>query len=138
VSPTAPIAQHSLDQLAERVIASGDPSLCARLVLTIHGRDALRAARRLAERFAERFPGDAQLAQVRDLVAPPKVVPTAPIERVDRRANLAWVREHAAEYPGEWLVLSRGRLWAHSPSLPEAQAGAREAGFVRTPAPSPR
>lgn len=129
VSPEAPLTRQSLDQLAEAVIASGDPTLGARLILTIHGRDALLEARRLAVRFTECFPKDEHLARVRDLIAPPRVLPARPDAPIDRRADLAWLRDHAAEYPGEWLVLSGGRLWANSRSLPEAQERAREAGL---------
>ena len=133
VSPDVPLARQHLDQLAAGVIAVDDPALGARLVLAVHGRDALLAARRLAARLTGSFPNDAYLARVRDLVAPPRVVPTRPLARIDRRADFAWLKEHSAEYPEEWLVLSGGRLWGHSRSLPEAQEQAHEAGLPERP-----
>jgi hypothetical protein len=132
-SPDVPLTADYLRPLIERVAATGNASLCARLVVTIHGRGDLRRARALSARFARRSPGDPHLAHVRDLVAPPRVVSGPSPARIDRRKDFAWLAEHAAEYPGEWLVLSGGRLWGHSPSLPEAKEQARAAGLVERP-----
>jgi len=132
-SPEAPLTRSALDSLLGRVLASGNPELCVRLVLTVHGRESVTEARTLVMRCLERFPEEVELVNVRDLIAPPRVTPSPDSARIDRRPDFAWLTSHAAEYPGEWLVLSRGRLWAHAPSLPEAQAQAQAAGLRERP-----
>lgn len=128
-----PLTRINLSPLVERVLAIGNPDLCTRLILAIHGRGGICEAREIARRCAEQFPGDTHLAHVRNLVAPPRLVPPIPAVRIDRRADLTWLAGHAAEYPGEWLVLSGGNLWGHSSSLAEARERARAAGLLERP-----
>jgi hypothetical protein len=39
-----------------------------------------------------------------------------------RDAEFAWIREHAHEYPGEWVVLDGGTLVAHGFRLRDVRA----------------
>lgn len=133
VSPGVPLAPGVLNGLLEEALASGDPELCRDLVMTVHGRGALRPAREMALRCVERFPDSERMKHVAALMAPPRVVPSPPITRIDRRPDYDWLEQHAHEYPGEWLVLCRGRLWGHASSLAEAKEHAQRAGLAERP-----
>lgn len=128
----------SLDTLAvqaqiDEALVAGDADTCADLILKLLGHEALYPARSAADRCARRFPDDVRLERIKRLTAPPRIVPSPNIERIPRRADFDWLKEHAVEYPGEWLVLSRGKLWGHAATLDAAQEQANEAGLAERP-----
>ena len=129
VYPTTPLTEETVEGLLQETFAADDPNLSAELVMTVLGRDALTWAREFAAKAAAHFPESERLQKIVRLIAPPRVKPSPPLERIDRRPDYAWLKAHATEYRGEWLVLGHGRLWGHSPSLREAEAQAREAGL---------
>lgn len=133
VYPETPLLPETLDALLAESLATGDPDVCADLILTVHGRGALREARRLAQACASRFPDNARIVKIAGWMELPKIVPSPPHERIDRRPDYEWLKQHAREYPGEWLVLCHGKLWGHSRSLPEAEEQAQAAGLANRP-----
>jgi hypothetical protein len=133
VYPDQPLTPEVVDELRRQVLATGDPDLCAELVLAVHGREAVRRARELVNEFAERFPESERLRKLADIIRPPRIVPSPPLERIDRRPDFEWLKRHATEYRGEWLVLGHGRLWGHAPSLEQALEQARQAGLDQRP-----
>jgi hypothetical protein len=71
-------------------------------------------ARELAEAAVGRYPRDAKLKHWAKVLAPPVVREyTGPrISSIERDKDIAWLREHADEYRGMWVVLSGGELLA--------------------------
>jgi len=71
-------------------------------------------ARGLAEAAVNRYPRDAKLKRWAKVLAPPVVRQcTGPtISPIERDKDIAWLREHADEYRGMWVVLSAGELLA--------------------------
>lgn len=71
-------------------------------------------ARELAEAAVNRYPRDAKLRRWAKVLAPPVVREyTGPrISSVERDKDIAWLRAHADEYRGMWVVLSGGELLA--------------------------
>jgi hypothetical protein len=114
-------------------IAAGDPEECGRLILQMNGRDAIYESRRQVDLCLRQFQGNEPLLRIKRLIDPPGVTHAATAKRIDRRADFAWLKDHAAEYPGEWLILSRGKLWAHSLDLDIAQKEAEAAGLKERP-----
>jgi hypothetical protein len=76
------------------------------------------AARRIARELPLRWPESRQAAKIAKLLGPSKVRvirgnPPFP----DRIQEFAWLRAHAAQYPGNWLALFADRLLAADPDL---------------------
>jgi hypothetical protein len=117
----------------ETLLAARDAELLGKLILAIHGSGAVMRARGIAESGAERFPDNVELARIARLIVPPRVTKADPLAKADREADLTWLAEHANKYPGQWLVLSGGRLWAHAASLAEARERADAAGLKVRP-----
>ena len=71
-------------------------------------------ARELTETAVTRYPRDAKLRRWAKVLAPPVVREyTGPrISPIERDKDIAWLREHADEYRGMWVVLSGGELLA--------------------------
>lgn len=53
---------------------------------------------------------------VTDISAPP-TVKAVPIVDRPRTAEFDWLREHAREYPGQWVALDGSRLLGAGPDL---------------------
>lgn len=131
--PEVPLTLGGIDTLAERAQSSGSAELCGKLILTVHGRGAVGEARKLADRFLLHFPDDTKLVKIRNLIAPPRRIVRENLPHIDRRADFEWLKSHAADYPGEWLVLSGGVLWGHAADLKTAQERAQAAGLSERP-----
>jgi hypothetical protein len=132
-NPAKALTEVATSQMLRAALDSGEPELCADLIMTIHGRGATVRAREIASQARQRFPDSKRLQQIEKLVAAPKVIPGATLPRIDRRSDYEWLKVHAREYPGEWLVLSGGKLWGHSRSLEEAMDQAAGAGLAERP-----
>lgn len=49
----------------------------------------------------------------------------------ERTVEQAWLREHQAEYQGQWVVLEGDRLISHGPDAKAVIEEARAAGITR-------
>ncbi len=56
-----------------------------------------------------------------------KRLPNEPWPEAQQAMN--WLREHAREYPGQWVVLAGDRLVAHDSERAAVRAAAEAAGF---------
>jgi hypothetical protein len=133
VWPSTPMTEEILDGLLKDALATNDADLCADLIMTVHGRGALKHARKMAEACSAHLPHSEELQKILRLTQPTRVAASPPREKIDRRPDYKWLRQHAREYPGEWLVLCYGKLWGHAVSLAEAEAQARGAGLTSRP-----
>src|SRR5436190_12583745 len=83
-------------------------------------------ARRLAPELAAKWPDSPAAQHWARVLEPPKVIPNRPgppgrsFER-----DYAWLREHAAEYPGCWIATYEDRLIAANPDLQQVLAAVR-------------
>jgi hypothetical protein len=84
-------------------------------------------ARDLVVRAVSRHPRDRRLKHWADVLAPPTVrsVPRARPGRI-RHAEWDWLREHAQEYRGKWVVLVGEKLLAANEELATASRLARK------------
>lgn len=73
-------------------------------------------ARRRIRVLAEQRPEHAGARKVAEALGPPRAVPRWGATR-SRLKEIAWLREHAREYPGEWLAVLDDQLLAHAGSL---------------------
>ena len=71
-------------------------------------------ARELANAGAQQYPRDAKLKRWAHVLAPPVAReytgPTIP--RSERDKDIEWLRAHADEYRGKWVILAEGALLA--------------------------
>ena len=80
-------------------------------------------ARRLAPELAAKWPDSRDAQHWALVLEPPKVIPNRPgppWRPLDR--DYAWLREHAAEYPGCWIATYEDRLIAADPDLKQVIA----------------
>lgn len=132
--PSTLLTRELGEELLRETCELGDADLSSDLIMTLNGRGALRLARELAAKALVRFPKSDSLLIVSRLVQPPRVTRVPGVApRPDRRPDFEWLKAHAEEYRGEWLVLCQGRLWGHSPSLATAEEQARQAGLEHPP-----
>ena len=95
-------------------------------------RGKIEEARRFAGELEGRWPHSALVRRFARVLAPPvaRVVPgRAGMSREQTVKESAWLRDHAHEYPGCWVVLDGDRLIAAHPSFHAAMEEAdRRAG----------
>jgi len=77
----------------------------------------VNGARRLAATAAARWPDSQSTQHFWRVLQPPRLLATSPASGRDRRREFAWIRGHAAEYPGCWLAVFEDRLIAADPDL---------------------
>jgi len=51
----------------------------------------------------------------------------------DRTPEFTWLREHAKDYPGQWVILAEDQLLAHSEELQEAYDAVKDIKTNRRP-----
>ena len=73
-------------------------------------------ARNLADQGHGLHPHHEELAKMARILAPPRVVNANLPPDPSARANLEWMRVHAAEYRGRWVALKKGVLLASAPT----------------------
>jgi hypothetical protein len=80
-------------------------------------------ARLLAPELAAKWPDSRDALHWARVLEPPKVIPNrpGPPGRSFKR-DYAWLREHAAEYPGCWIATYEDRFIAAAPDLAEVLA----------------
>lgn len=78
---------------------------------------SVEEARRLVSALERRWPDAERVRHFVQVLAPPvaSVRPDLRWRPLDRER--AWIREHAASYPGRWLAVLEDRLIAADPSL---------------------
>jgi hypothetical protein len=76
-------------------------------------------ARKLAAQGARLYPDHRELQKMSQILAPPRVLRTNLPANTSARANLAWMRAHAAEYREQWVALKDGALLASAPTARE-------------------
>lgn len=76
-------------------------------------------ARRLADKGHHLHADHEELAKMAHILAPPRVVRADLPPDPSVRANLEWMRAHAAEYHGRWVALKEGMLLASAPTARE-------------------
>ena len=75
--------------------------------------------RRLADQGHRLYPHHEELAKMAYILAPPRVVRANLPPDPSVRANLEWMRAHAAEYRGRWVALKAGVLLTSAPTARE-------------------
>lgn len=73
-------------------------------------------ARNLADYGHLLHPQHEELAKMAHILAPPRVVRTGLPPDPSGRANLEWMRDHAAEYRGRWIALKDGVFITYAPT----------------------
>ena len=76
-------------------------------------------ARELADHGHRLRPNHDDLAKMARILAPPRVVRANLPPDSSVRANLEWMRAHAAGYRGRWVALKDGALLASAPTARE-------------------
>lgn len=69
-------------------------------------------ARVLIKEMEQRWPESAPVQHFARVLAPPKVLPPSGRPNRSFEREHAWLRQHAREYPGQWLAVLGGRLVA--------------------------
>ena len=87
----------------------------ARLALSV---GVYLIARRLAEQGTKLHPHNAELRKMAQIFAPPRLISTVPPQSAVQ-SNDEWLRNHAAEYRGQWVAVKAGKLLATEGSLKE-------------------
>jgi hypothetical protein len=85
-----------------------------------------RRARELLASLDEGTRAHPTLAAWARALAPPDVRVGGPGSGAGAEEDLAWMRQHAAEYRGEWVALRRGQLVAHARDRTELGKTLRE------------
>jgi hypothetical protein len=95
---------------------------------------AVDEARALAKEMGARWPEDERAQYWARVLAPPRgsVVKGVRSRSLDRER--AWLREHAQEYPGQWLAIFGDQLVAADPSLATVLKTVRETPGAETAA----
>jgi hypothetical protein len=73
-------------------------------------------ARRLAVAGHRQYPTHDELDEMSYILGPPTAKPSTSPADPSGWTNLKWLRDHAAEYYGEWIALKDGQLIAHAPT----------------------
>jgi len=76
-------------------------------------------ARRLAAQGAKLYPDHREVQKMARILAPPRVLRTNLPSDTSVRANLEWLRAHAAEFRGQWVALKDGAFLASAPTARE-------------------
>ena len=88
----------------------------------------VEGARAFVREVETAWPEDERVRYWARVLAPPRVVRTGPATGRPRKQEFAWLREHAAEYPGCWIALEGDRLLTADPDLKKVRAVVRQSG----------
>ena len=86
----------------------------------------ISAAQRLSAELEARWPDSPRVQQAASILKPPKVVARAGTKLRSMEKEHAWLRAHAAEYPGCWIALIGDQMIAAEPELGKVLAKAGE------------
>ena len=70
----------------------------------------------LIEEGRQRFPEDGRLQNLARILAPPKVLRRNVPPKPGLGETMAWLKENAADYRGEWVAIKDGNLMGHAPT----------------------
>lgn len=84
-------------------------------------------ARAFVGMLEARWPDSPRVQHWARVLAPPRVIPGPDIKGRSLRREHDWLRDHANEYPGQWVSVYEDRLVASGPDLQEVVARTREA-----------
>jgi hypothetical protein len=123
-SEQAATAIHGLAEPADESAAALVEDLRCLRVLLEEGN--VEGARRLIADMAPRWPDSAEVQHFARVLAPPRtsVARGKPSRNLDR--EVAWLRQHAHEYPGQWVAVYEDRLIAADPSFSAVRAAVRQ------------
>ncbi len=88
-----------------------------RIRALLHSAD-FRGARKLVAEAREYGSMEPELEKLEKLVAPPTYKLT-PARGFDRSAEIQWLKEHGAEYRGQWVAVMGSELLGHASELRE-------------------
>jgi hypothetical protein len=80
-------------------------------------REDIAEARRFVARLVVKWPECERVRHFAEVLAPPRsrALPSPPDRPLDE--EYAWLRDHAREYPGQWLAVRGARLVAADPAV---------------------
>ena len=87
-----------------------------------------KEAQRAAARWAKQFPDSPKLAKWDDVLNF-QHSESGRGTGIDHRVDFDWIRENAAQYPGNWMAIREGVLVAMDPKLSEVSRKVRELGL---------
>jgi hypothetical protein len=90
-------------------------------------RERIDEARRYVKELEQRWPDAERVQHYAHVLAPPVAQSRPDLKTRSMHRELAWVREHAHEYPGCWLSVFEDQLVAADPDLQVVLAKTREA-----------
>jgi len=79
-------------------------------------------ARELTTKGVRMYPEHPELQKMAHILAPPKVKVSKRASGASRRKDFAWLKQHSAQYRGQWVALKDGELVAAAATLPELKA----------------
>jgi len=94
--------------------------------------DLVPLARELVQQGSRVFPDDTRLQQMTAVLAPPVAIETRPAQGLSLDASQTWLKEHAAQYKGQWIAVQEGTLLGAAPTLKDlyVQIGEQLVGCI--------
>jgi hypothetical protein len=124
------------DDLSETSVAlhppiPADEEEAIKLLGRLIGESAVEEARALAREAAQRWPDSPRVQKWAYVLEPAKarVVPGPPAPPSDQER--AWLRQHAHEYPGQWVALLGDQLIAANADLSKVLEAVKQTGRER-------
>jgi hypothetical protein len=88
----------------------------------------VQGARTYVKVVEARWPDDERVRHWARVLAPPRVIGTSPATGRRLDTEYAWLRDHAREHPGCWLLLRGDRLIAADPDVRVVREAGRKDG----------
>jgi hypothetical protein len=124
------------DDLGEKRVALHPPmptdeEEASKLLGHLIGEGAVEEARALVKEFAQRWPDSPRVQKWAYVLEPAKarVVPGLPAPPWDQER--AWLRQHAREYPGQWVAILGDQLIAADADLSTVLEAVKHTGRER-------
>jgi hypothetical protein len=95
-------------------------------------RDKIGRARELLAALPLEYMSDPLLLRLLKTVAPP-TAKACEKQDIDRQKDFNWLRDHAREYPGQWVALSDGQLLAAAATLRDISQKVKALGLSHPP-----
>lgn len=86
-------------------------------------------ARAFVQVLEERWPESPRVQHWARVLAPPRSLPGRDGPNRSHRREIAWLKAHAHEYPGQWLAICEDELVAASASLTDVDEQVRARGY---------
>jgi len=105
------------DDLGEKTVTPyppvpDDEEEAIKLLGHLIGEGAVEEARTLVKEFSQRWPDSPKVQKWARVLEPPKTRVLKGRRSRPRDREYAWLRQHAREYPGQWLALRGDQLIA--------------------------